>query len=84
MKPLEALEDIKQCLFWSEKGIQKIEIIENALKDYEKQHQIDVDLLGTAYKTNVQNQNKLKALEIIKNIHIQVVGRVIMLLNIGK
>ena len=41
-------------------------LIETALKNYEKQHQIDIDLLGTANKTNVQNQKKLKALDFIK------------------
>ena len=34
-KGLEALKDIKECLFWSDKGLQDIETIEKELKALE-------------------------------------------------
>jgi len=74
LTPLEALNEIKDKFFVKDGNstigdfglLRRLDIIETALKDYEKQHQIDIDLLGSAYKTNVQNEKKLKALEIIK------------------
>lgn len=73
LSPLEVSKQLKDfVLEYTKNGLDRrfvigsFDIIETALKDYEKQHQTDIDLLGTAYKTNVQNEKKLKALEIIK------------------
>ena len=52
-KELEALNKIAYSYGYDE----NIKIIATALEDYEKQWQIDTDLLGAAYKTNIQNQS---------------------------
>ena len=67
----------KQVSFNYDAYIKNIQIVVKALKlyalkDYEKQHLVDIDLLGTAYKTNIQNQKQLQALEIIKEKEVDV------------
>lgn len=60
---LEALKEVKECLFWSDEGLKKINIIEKELKEKDELAQA----LSIVTCENGDLLKYKKALEIIKN-----------------
>lgn len=71
-KGLEALGKIKECLFWSDGGLNDIAIIEKELKELEERREMMRRFNEACFPMVLDNETekKLKALEIIKNIGI--------------
>lgn len=77
--PLEALQNIKQCLFWSEKGLKEIDIIEKALKEYERlkklyklEEETSKHLNDTVLSMNEEVNKQEEVLRIIKEKRVNV------------
>lgn len=59
-KGLKALKDIKECLFWSDEGLQDIATIEKALKEYEQLKIIEQAETRGFYFKDYQNNNEIR------------------------